>query len=102
MTTVKERFRRDYAPAFLQFLAQRSEAALATAYELGRNAMLSELSMLDLVQIHHDVLLQVLKTARGDEDLEYAAHAASEFLVEVLSTFEMTQRGIREGRSRMG
>ncbi len=97
MTTISERFRRDYAPAFLRFLAQRSEGALATAYELGRNAMLNEFSMLDLVQMHHEVVLRVLKESRSDEDLENVASAASAFLVEVLSTFEMTQRGFRGG-----
>ena len=81
-----DRFRRDYAPAFLQFLSQRSEAALATAYEIGRNAMGCELSMLDLVEIHHELLLQVLKTSRNDDELENVARAASAFLVEVLST----------------
>lgn len=97
MSTVVEKFRRDYAPAFLRFLAQRSEAALATAYELGRNAMRDELSMLDLVQMHHEVVLRVLKESRSDEDLENVAEAASAFLVEVLATFEMTQRGFRGG-----
>ncbi len=96
MTTISARFRRDNAPAFLQFLSQRSEAALAAAYELGRNAMLSELSMLDLVQIHHDLLLQALKESRNDEELENVALAASEFLVEVLATFEMAQRSFLE------
>lgn len=96
MTTISERFRRDYAPAFLQFLSQQSEAALAAAYELGRNAMLSELSMLELVQIHHDLLLQALKAARTDKDLENVALAASAFFVEVLATFEMAQRSFLE------
>jgi predicted unusual protein kinase regulating ubiquinone biosynthesis (AarF/ABC1/UbiB family) len=96
LTAISERFRRNYAPAFLQFLSQRSEAALAAAYELGRNAMLSELSMLELVQIHHDLLLQALKTSRNDEELENVALAASEFLVEVLATFEMAQRSFLE------
>ncbi len=52
--------------------------------------------MLDLVEIHHELLLQVLKTSRNDEDLENVARAASAFLVEVLSTFEMTQRAFRD------
>jgi len=98
MSEIQDRFSRDYAPAFLQYLAQRTEPALATAYELGRNALRAELSMLDLVQIHHALLLKVLRTSRSDEDLEDIAGAASAFLVEVLATFEMAQRGFLEAR----
>ena len=98
MSEVRDRFRRDYAPPFLQYLAQRTEPALTTAYELGRNAMRAELSMLDLVQIHHALLLKVLRTSKSDEDLENIAGAASAFLVEVLATFEMAQRGFLEAR----
>jgi hypothetical protein len=93
-----DRFRRDYAPVFLQYLSERGEGGLRTAYELGRRAMLEELSMLDLVQIHHAVLLDVLKTIKDPEELDGVAEAASEFLVEVLATFEMIQRSFAELR----
>lgn len=98
MSEIRDRFRRDYAPPFLQYLAQRSESSLATAYELGRNAMVRQLSMLDLVQIHHALLLDVLRTSKSNEELEDIAEAASAFFVEVLATFEMAQRGFREAR----
>ena len=93
-----DRFRRDYAPVFLQYLSERGEGGLRTGYELGRRAMLEELSMLDLVQIHHAVLLDVLKTIKDPEELDGVAEAASEFLVEVLATFEMIQRSFAELR----
>ena len=38
-----ERFRRDYAPVFLQYLSDRGEGGRRAAYELGRRAI-SELS----------------------------------------------------------
>src|SRR5512132_2654600 len=43
-----ERFRRDYAPAFLQYLSQRGEPGRRAAYELGRRAIAEQLSVLDL------------------------------------------------------
>jgi ANTAR domain/Phosphoserine phosphatase RsbU, N-terminal domain len=91
-----ERFRRDYAPAFLQYLSQRSEPGRRAAYELGRRAIGEQLSVLDLARIHHDMLLDVLKTHRSSQELEHIAQAASEFLVEALAVFEMTQRGFTE------
>jgi hypothetical protein len=42
------------------------------------------------------VLLDVLKTHRTAPELEHIARAASEFLVEALAVFEMTQRGFSE------
>ena len=92
----EERFRRDYAPAFLQYLSEGSEPGRRAAYELGRRAIRDRLSILDLARIHHTVLLDVLKTHRTASELEHIARAASEFLVEALAVFEMTQRGFTE------
>ena len=91
-----ERFRRDYAPAFLQYLSERGEQGRRAAYELGRRAVGEQLSVLDLARIHHGTLLDVLKTHRSPQELEQIAQAASEFLVEALAVFEMTQRGFTE------
>jgi MarR-like DNA-binding transcriptional regulator SgrR of sgrS sRNA len=91
-----ERFRRDYAPAFLQYLSERGEPGRRAAYELGRRAIREHLSVLDLARTHHGMLLEVLKTHRTPHELEYIAQAASEFLVEALAVFEMTQRGFAE------
>jgi hypothetical protein len=91
-----ERFRRDYAPAFLQYLSERGERGRRAAYELGRRAISEQLSILDLARIHHLVLLDVLKTHRSPRELEHIARAASEFLVEALAVFEMTHRGFTE------
>jgi hypothetical protein len=91
-----ERFRRDYAPAFLQYLSEGGEPGRRAAYELGRRAISERLSILELARIHHTVLLEVLKTHRTSHELEHIARAASEFLVEALAVFEMTHRGFTE------
>ena len=79
-----ERFRRDYAPVFLQYLSEGGEGGRRAAYELGRRAIVERLSVLDLARIHHGVLLDVLKTHQSSQELERIAQAASEFLVEAL------------------
>ena len=96
MTQDAERFRRDYAPVFLQYLSERGESGRKAAYELGRRAIAEHLSVLDLARIHHGMLLEVLRSHRTPQELESIAEAASEFLVEVLAVFEMTQRGFAE------
>jgi len=53
---------RNYRAAFLRYLPRREEAALHSGYQLGRAAVTDGLSMLELARVHHDVLLEVLRT----------------------------------------
>ena len=74
-----ERLRLNYRPVFLRYLPRREETALHGAYELGRTAMVDGVSLLDLVQVHHDTLFDVLQQSAG-QDLEGTAIAASRVL----------------------
>ena len=84
---------RDYRAAFLRYLPRRSEAALTQGYQLGRRAIDRRLSLLDLVQVHHVVLAEVLENSSRDATGDVTT-AASEFLLEVLSTFDMAHRSL--------
>ena len=85
---------RNYRTAFLRYLVRREEGPLHVGYELGRTAVTDGLSLLDLAQVHHDVLLEVLRDSPV-EDLSSIATAASEFFVEVLAAYDMAQRVFR-------
>jgi Phosphoserine phosphatase RsbU, N-terminal domain len=87
------RLRRNYGAAFARFLFHRDEAALAAAYELGRRALESGVGLLDIVQVHHSVVIDALPGIEGPQEL---AEAAATFLVEVLASYDMTQRAFRE------
>jgi len=89
--------RRDYRVAFLHFLPRREEAALHRGYELGRSAVAGGLSILDVVRVHHDVLLEELRQTPPAEVADVAT-AASEFLAEVLATSDMAQRAYLAGQ----
>jgi hypothetical protein len=89
---------RDYRVAFLGYLPRRDEAALTRGYQLGRAAVAQGLSILELAQVHHDVFLEVLRDTPADEVAPIAT-AASDFLLEVLATFDMTQRGLLDERT---
>jgi hypothetical protein len=91
-----QNLRRDYAAAFLGYLTRRDEVGLRAAYELGRRAMSNPIGMLDLVQVHHDVLLEILQTADTTQELQDVGRAASAFLGEALASFQMTQHGYME------
>jgi hypothetical protein len=90
------RLHQDYAAAFLGYLARRDEGGLRAAYELGRGAVSEPVGLLDLVHVHHEVLLGVLRTARTAEEVQDIGGAAAAFLIEALTSFQMTQRGYLE------
>lgn len=87
------RLRQDYAAAFLGYLARRDESGLRAAYELGRNAVSEPIGLLNLVHIHHEVLVDVLRTARTPEEVQDTGDAAAAFLIDALTSFQMAQRG---------
>jgi serine phosphatase RsbU (regulator of sigma subunit)/anti-sigma regulatory factor (Ser/Thr protein kinase) len=97
MTADLDAFRSGYASAFRSYLAGGGETGLESAYELGREAVAGELSLLDLAGIHHEVLADCLASAPKDE-LERVARAGTDFFKESLSTFEMIQRGFGEAQ----
>jgi len=77
-----------YAAAFGAYLADRSEQALGAAYDIGREAVTAQLSVLDLADAHHEALGGRVDAATLD--------AAAAFLRESLSTFETVHRGYLE------
>ena len=86
----RERLQRDYRPAFLRYLSRRDEPARHAGYVIGRAAVASGQSMLDVVAAHHVTLLEVLPDARDPDEVLAMSTAASEFLTEVLACFSMT------------
>ena len=90
--------RLDYRAAFLRHLARRQESALLAGYELGRSALAAGIPLLDVVRVHHDVLIGTLRDSPSDE-VEDVAEAASDFLLEVLASYDMAQRRPRPGTS---
>ena len=90
--TAREALLRNYRAAFLRYLSWHEESALETGYQLGRSALAGGRSLLDVVQVHHDVLAEVLRDSPGDE-VPHIARSAADFLVEVLASYDMARRG---------
>ena len=90
MTTVGD-LARDYRAAFLRHLGRRDESGLNAGYELGRGALARDVSLLDMVRVHHDVLVDVLRDTPADE-VPAVAGSASDFLLEVLVSYDMSRR----------
>lgn len=92
---------RDYRAALLRYLPRRAEAAMASGYELGRRAAGGDVGLLDVVQVHHRILADLLADRPGTEAAELV-EAAGAFLCEVLSTFDMAHRALHDARGGSG
>jgi len=95
--TTLDPLQRSYRTAFLRYLGRHEEPARLAGYELGRAALAADVGLLDVVRMHHDVLIEVLRDSPAAEHLEISA-AAAEFLLEVLSPYDMAQRGFPRSR----
>jgi Phosphoserine phosphatase RsbU, N-terminal domain len=95
VTPAMRGFSRAYAAAFDAYLQDRGEKELRAAYELGREAVAKNLSVLDFAVVHHDVLRDAARRTPPDA----ATAAACEFFLEALAAFEMVQRGFRDARA---
>ena len=92
------RFDGEYLESLRDYMRELNEVTLQRAYELGREAVRRDLSMLDLAVVHHDALAAVLPMGDHTGDHEPIVRAAGDFFLESISAFEMVQRGFREAR----
>jgi serine phosphatase RsbU (regulator of sigma subunit) len=84
-----------YAIAFAAYLGDRGERGLGAAYAIGREAVASQLSVLDVAEAHHAALMAAL-TAPDGLTHDETVRAAGDFLRECLSLFESVHRGYHE------
>jgi GAF domain-containing protein len=88
-------FRNAYSQALDRHIRAPREATLRGAYELGREAIDLEVSMLDVATAHHDALRALLHSSQPD-DLDEVMEAAADFLAEALTASEVVRRRFRE------
>jgi hypothetical protein len=93
-----EPFRSAYPSALADYLREPSERLLRVAYELGRQAVSQQLSVLDLAVAHQEALLSALGGTSSPAIARHLTRAAGDFFLESMSSFEMVQRGLAETR----
>jgi light-regulated signal transduction histidine kinase (bacteriophytochrome) len=91
----------EYAAALkLHLTTEGGEAALLSAYVLGRSAWSGGLGVLDMAMLHHEALKQVIACNDVAIDPDYMTRAG-EFLAEGISSFEMALRGYEEANKNL-
>ena len=83
-----------YFDIFQTYVNQYDEATLSRGYELARQAMASNLGILEMAEVHHNALRRVLGGDGPEADI--VTHATVLFAT-CLSPFEMSHRGSQEG-----
>jgi hypothetical protein len=86
-------FSRRYRAALLDYLLGGGEAGLARAYDLGRTAIDEGLGLLAILRAHREAVDAVLQSTLTVNDSLTTLAAAEDFLMEILSPFEMIYRG---------
>lgn len=87
-------FHTRYFAALQSYLTARDEDSLAVAQELGRRALQERISMLDIIEQHVQLILELPKDARVD------APVALEFLLQTLAPLDVATRGFLDGTKR--
>jgi signal transduction histidine kinase len=95
MNTHFDRFGKSYQDALQDYLRDLGETHLHRAYEMGRDALVAGIGVIEVAAAHHLALHHVLAIDGAAARIR-AAEAAGRFLAECLSPFEMSHRGTRE------
>ena len=98
MTLSGAAFRSVYAARLAEYVDDQGEAGLHSAYELGREVVARDLSILEVAGVHHDTLDELCRTAATGE-VPGLIRAAGDFFLDLLSAYEMDRRGLHEVRA---
>lgn len=92
-------FSESYASALDAYLQRQDETSLHRAYELGREARTQGISLVEIVLAHQEAFLAAIRKKTNRNRMDDLAQWANEFLSDVLSPYEMANRGFQEAVS---
>jgi signal transduction histidine kinase len=91
-----ENFEEQYGLGLREYSAGGGELALGRAYELGRRALVEHKSLVEIVSLHHQAVLELVRGAENEKHREELLRTSFEFLAECVSPYEMAHRGFQE------
>ena len=101
MTETLQVLAQQYLSGLLRYLDGEGEAALQTAYEVGRKAIADGLGGLEMVAIHQQCVAAAMRAPHNASRAADVAELACNFLAESLSPFEMALRGFQDANARL-
>jgi signal transduction histidine kinase len=86
----------EYCSSLREYVDGGGEPALGQAYELGRRALSEQKTLVELVTLHHQALLSLIRGANSEKRREVLLRAGAEYFAECLSPYEMAHRGFQD------
>ncbi|MFI5506358.1 SpoIIE family protein phosphatase [Mycobacterium sp. NPDC051804] len=87
-------FYAQYAAALTEYVRSGAEASLAVGHELGRRALSERMSMLDIIENHARLVVEIKQDMPIDPD------APLQFLLQTLAALDVATRGFLDGTRR--
>ncbi len=91
-----ENFEEEYRSGLSRYSEGGGEAALGRAYDLGRQALEQQLSVVELASLHHRAVIDLVRTTENETHKEELLRTSAEFLAECVSPYEMAHRGFQD------
>jgi len=91
-----ESFEEQYRSSLREYSAGGGELALGRAYELGRRALTEKKSLVEMASLHHQAVLDLVRTGKNEKHREEFLRTSSEFFAECVSPYEMAHRGFQD------
>jgi signal transduction histidine kinase len=95
--SARKTFDNEYILSLREYITIGGESTLGQAYDLGRQAISQQKSLVELAALHHQTLQRLMSTARNRGEREKLLRASASFLAECLSPYEMAHRGFQDG-----
>jgi two-component system, NarL family, sensor histidine kinase UhpB len=89
-------FEEQHRLALREYALHGGEAALGRAYELGRKALSEGKSLIEIVSLYQQDLVELLTVAKDEEQRANVLRAGTNFLAECVSPYEMAHRGFQD------
>lgn len=93
---VPESFEEQYRSSLREYATVGGEMALGRAYELGRRALTEKKSLVEMASLHHQAVLDLVRSVDDEKHREEFLHTSSEFFAECVSPYEMAHRGFQD------
>jgi signal transduction histidine kinase len=96
-TAAHAEFEERYASLLREYVAGGGEVTLGKVYELGRQAILQQKSLVEIASLHHQALQRLIADEKDEKRREEVVRISADFLGECLSPYEMAHRGFQDG-----
>lgn len=95
-TTAGAEFEEAYVSLLRKYVSGGGETTLGKVYELGRQAIIQQKSLVEIASLHHQALQKLIAQEKDDKRREELVRESAAFLAEFLSSYEMAHRGFQD------